>query len=271
MARGLEVQHAIAHARDIVKEFQHASSSVDVVGLAHSLGIDVVEPAEMGPDGYLGRRHDGALVIRYRAQNGGNRNRFTIAHEIAHLLLSKAQGKDIALPDAGYVRDADEETAVNRIAAELLMPVAGVSTELANRERRGEMPSWRMIGALARQYQVSTTAMAFRVLELPGVNAISLRITIDGCGPKFPFDRSEHSPIRLVNGVEYEMERLWCDARKSARHTVPVRINDDIVQLHCEGSVRSTSTRLMTVRQYWVIGWKHVVSHCDAIRSPTRT
>jgi hypothetical protein len=52
------------------------------------------------------------------------------------------------------------------------------------------------------------------------------------------------------------MERLWREARKGTRHTVPVRVNDTTHELPCEGLVKTTNTRLGSVRHYWVIVWK---------------
>ncbi len=97
--------------------------------------------------------------------------------------------------------------------------------------------------------------MAFRMLELPSLRAISMRISIDGHAPQFPFDRSENSAIRLVNGVEFEMERLWRDARKSTRHIVGVKAGGTTFSIPCEGLVKSMTTKLGPARHYWVIGW----------------
>jgi hypothetical protein len=85
---------------------------------------------------------------------------------------------------------------------------------------------------------------------------VSFRIKIDGCGARRPFDRSENRFLRLVNGIEFETERLWREARKSTRHMVSVRVEDEMHDVACEGLVKSINTRLGSVRHYWVIGWK---------------
>lgn len=250
-----QIRDAIECARDLISSFQHAPGPVDVIGLARKRGVSAVEPVEMSADGYLGRTRDGALVIRYRATNNPSRNRFTIAHEIAHLVLAEVQGEKLQEPRGGRLSDPQEETAVNRIAAELLMPAKFIWNELAKREQRGELPSWKIINALRQTYQVSASAMAFRTLELSSLRAISMRISIDGHAPQFPFDRSEDSAIRLVNGVEFEMERLWRDARKSTRHVVGIKAGCKTYDVPCEGLVKSMTTRLGPARHYWVIGW----------------
>ncbi len=76
-----DVRSAIESARDLVMRVGHRDGPIDVIRLAHEAGVRVIEPANITADGYLGRQPDGTLVIRYRSQNAGNRNRFTIAHE----------------------------------------------------------------------------------------------------------------------------------------------------------------------------------------------
>ena len=267
MAQTAAVRLAIARAGELISEFQPVPASVDIVRLAYELGVGAVEPTETTADGYLGRRRDGTLVIRYRSQNTVYRNRFTVAHEIAHLLLAQAEGKDFASATVHHGEGFHEEAAVNRIAAELLMPASFILDELESRELRGMRPSWRTVNDLSRLYHVSSTAMAFRILELCDVIAISIRVNIEGCGPRFPFDRSEGSAIHLVNGVEFEMERLWREARKCTRHIVPIRINRETTEIPCEGMAKSFSTRLGSARHYWVIGWKIPESRLPDIES----
>jgi Zn-dependent peptidase ImmA (M78 family) len=249
-----DVRSAIESARDLVMRVGHRDGPIDVIRLAHEAGVRVIEPANITADGYLGRQPDGTLVIRYRSQNAGNRNRFTIAHEIAHLVLANVQESNNRHDAVSIVPNPEEETAVNRIAAELLMPAGAISRALEVRGRDICYPRWRIVQSIARTFEVSTTALAFRLLELPKVNAISLRINIQGRGPRFPFDRSEGTSIRLVNGIEYEMERLWREAKKTTRHVIPLQIGGAREELHCDGIVRGMNS---TGKNYWVIGWQH--------------
>jgi Zn-dependent peptidase ImmA (M78 family) len=255
MVQRTDVQHTIDRARKLIVRFQKSAGAVDVIQLARQFGIHSVESARLTADGYLGRQHDGTMVIRYRSANPTTRNRFTVVHELAHMLLAEVQGKPLLRAEADYASDAEEETAVNRIAAELLMPATFIVDELARRQRDGDRPCWRTVHALSKMYSVSASAMALRLLELPTLHAISLRINIEGVGSRFPFDRSEGCTIRLLNGIEFEMERLWRQARESTRHTVPVRIQTLSKSIACEGSVKSLSTRRGWARFYWVIGW----------------
>ncbi len=263
MIHKADLRCAIESARDLVRQLKRFAGPIDVIQLAHEAGIPVVEPANITADGYLGRQPDGTLVIRYRSQNAGHRNRFTIAHEIAHLLLVNVQEANNR-KSLSPAQNPEEETAVNRIAAELLMPTEAISKALEVHGRDIRSRRWRAIHSIARAYEVSTTALAFRLLELPNVNAVSLRINIEGRGPRFPFDRSEGTSIRLANGIEYEMERLWREARKATRHIIPVQIDGELTELHCDGIVRGMSS---TGKNYWVIGWKHTDSEATGSSS----
>ena len=181
---------AIERARNLAIEFQEIGGSVDLAQLAGAFGVQTIEPAEISADDISSisvLKGDGALVIRYRSQNGASRNRFTVAHEVAHLLLAEVQGKKLASRKGPYIRDGEEETVVNRIAAELLMPASAIVSELRQREDDGECPSWRMIDDLTCRFKVSRSAMAFRILEVPHIWAISLRINIEGRGPQYPW------------------------------------------------------------------------------------
>src|SRR5438270_5237382 len=89
------VEMAIKAARNAVAASKYDLPPIDLFALSKELGISSVEPAALSTDGYLGRQGDGSLAIRYRCDNSERRNRFTIAHELAHLILAGVQGKEI--------------------------------------------------------------------------------------------------------------------------------------------------------------------------------
>jgi Zn-dependent peptidase ImmA (M78 family) len=100
-----------------------------------------------------------------------SRKRFTIAHELGHLLLHTKS--EVHLDQAIVkMRDArtsagvdDEEMEANRFAAELLMPRSFLEADL---EALGPIyaDDERAIAKLARQYRVSPQAMAIRLSTL---------------------------------------------------------------------------------------------------------
>ena len=89
------------------------------------------------------------------------RERFTLAHEIGHIMLRHSvcccRNEDITWDS----RRIDREQEANRFAAELLMPssvMAGVV------KRKGVKLG--LVEALASEWQVSVTAMAIRMVQL---------------------------------------------------------------------------------------------------------
>ena len=98
-----------------------------------------------------------------------NRRRFTVAHELGHYVLHDRD----AYVDKGYCvnfRDLDsgsgtksEEIEANRFAAALLMPQAMVRRAFDNLAFELAGPNDDELSALARQFGVSTQAMAYRL------------------------------------------------------------------------------------------------------------
>ncbi len=129
-----QILAAIDCARDLISSFQLAPGPVDVIALARKQGVSAVEPAEMSADGYLARTRDGALVIRYRATNNRSRNRFTIAHEIAHLIFAQVQGQDLDQPRIGRLGSANDVESCR---------TGKLSTHCAKRIK-SRLPQWRL-------------------------------------------------------------------------------------------------------------------------------
>ena len=121
---------ALTAAREIALQDDESSVPVDIVGIAREAGVASIESRSMNIDGYLGRSPKGQLIIRYNAGNPWRRNRFTIAHEIGHLLIARCDGREIAAPvGRTWDRNESEELLANRIAAELLMPERRLSSD----------------------------------------------------------------------------------------------------------------------------------------------
>lgn len=136
---------------------------VDVVWLGHRSGIRIL-PWEGMPEAMSGVlvQMDDAPTIAHNPNHPEGRGRFTIAHEIGHLVLghldelhidvSNDQGAD---ERPGYNRQ--HETAANTFAANLLMPARWVR----ERARQGEP-----LEHLAATFGVSKLAMGYRLMSL---------------------------------------------------------------------------------------------------------
>lgn len=117
---------------------------------------------------------DGRPIIGVNALHHPNRQRFTIAHEIGHLVLHRAEITKQIHVDKGFpmlMRDAVSSAGVNSIeieansfAAELLMPAAFLTRSLDGEPI--DIDDDGAVSALAREYKVSPSAMRFRLGNL---------------------------------------------------------------------------------------------------------
>jgi Zn-dependent peptidase ImmA (M78 family) len=144
---------------------------VDVEALARSLGAEVrLFRLERDVSGVL-YRDKGRRVIVVNSAHPLVRRRFTIAHEIGHLLMHPGQtvhvdqGLRINLRDpmSATAEDIDEVEA-NAFAANLLMPAGWLRSDLADRSLNLEDAT--EIQHLAERYKVSQQAMIVRLASL---------------------------------------------------------------------------------------------------------
>ena len=117
-------------ARQIVSDAGISSNdfgSVDVVKLAQSLGCKV-EEVEFDPDNISAKAQknaDGTYLIQVSRKDGALRQRFSIAHEVAHIVLhDDDEFVEYRKPLADY-DDPDllyKEVQANMLASAMLMP-----------------------------------------------------------------------------------------------------------------------------------------------------
>ncbi len=120
-----------------------------------------VEYVTMGPSqsGQL-RYVDGVWTISINRDHNKKRQRFTLAHELAHYILHKEKNSEFK--DAVFFRDEvldSMEYKANEFAGELLMPENLVRNAIENQRIRN-------IGQLADKFGVSAAAMKYRILSL---------------------------------------------------------------------------------------------------------
>lgn len=115
-------------------------------------------------------RGHGQTVIGVNSLHHPNRQRFTIAHELGHLLLHK---DEVHIDRSFRVNRRDEvsslavdpdEIEANRFAAELLMPYNLVMADLLECEI--DLEDEDEIRRLAKKYEVSLQAMTHRIINL---------------------------------------------------------------------------------------------------------
>jgi len=119
---------------------------------------------------------DGVPIIGVNALHHSNRQRFTVAHEIAHLLLHREHITTTVHVDKGFSvsvlkRDATSaagterlEIEANQFAAALLMPRAILDEILASTQI--DIDDEAALEAFARKFKVSKATLEFRIRNL---------------------------------------------------------------------------------------------------------
>lgn len=143
----------------VLNEFGVIAPAVPVEDLVRALGIDLVLTPGLAASGEVAV-HDGQAVIRVRQPEPRTRQRFTIAHELGHLLLHEpgASQDGVWFRDQKFSNFNGFEAQANKFASELLMPEFLVRPA-------AELCRFR-VGALAEMFLVSEIAMRLRMDRL---------------------------------------------------------------------------------------------------------
>ena len=136
------------------------NSIPNMAELMEERGVKVLfRPLEDGVDGFtahVGRENgEDSPVIVVNADHGGERQRFTIAHEIGHLMLDVSPG-------------IDEEKAAYRFAGAFLMPEEVMWAEIG---RRRTALGWAELFKLKLMLGVSVQAISYRCKDLGIISA----------------------------------------------------------------------------------------------------
>ncbi|HEX3462584.1 MAG TPA: ImmA/IrrE family metallo-endopeptidase [Candidatus Elarobacter sp.] len=145
---------------------------VDLERIAHDLGVRIEYP-RLGDSlsGFLAIT-DGERLIGVNARHHKNRQRFTLAHELAHLVLGHETGE--VHVDKGIVlfRDTDSsshgteiEMEANRFAAELLVPKSMLKHDITRRDAFDTITD-DDLEYLAQRYAISMAALLNRLSDV---------------------------------------------------------------------------------------------------------
>ena len=161
-------------ARALLEQGGVTGIPVPVERIASSLGASVRYSAlhdDLSGMIYIG---DQGPIIGVNSQHHPNRQRFTIAHEIAHLVLHRHLIADQVHVDKRFrvlMRDANSasgtermEIEANQFAAEVLMPAVSLRAML---NKRGfDIDDDRPLEILASKFRVSRQALEFRIRSI---------------------------------------------------------------------------------------------------------
>ena len=150
-----EVQDAEYAARGLRTDWNLGADPIpNLVELLEGRGIKVLAIDLTTIDGLTARVRragaDAASVVVVNRKTWGERQRFTLAHELGHMVLQ-------------VDRRVDPEKAAHRFAGAFLMPVETLRAEVG--AHRGSI-GWSELFALKQLFGVSVQALAFRCGEL---------------------------------------------------------------------------------------------------------
>lgn len=162
-----EIQQVID---DLTTNDMFEEGALNLKKVASKVGINQILRADFESDGVSGllRKEGDSWNIYVNASDSPQRRRFTIAHEIGHLLSFKFSSHSKAALDAqneisdnAYLQRTGEinpvESEANAIAAKLLMP----KQEVIGMHKEG-----KTVEEMAQRFQVSESAMSVRLNSL---------------------------------------------------------------------------------------------------------
>ena len=159
------VSQAGVYAKALRAELQ-LRGRVDLDKIAEKLNLSIREKDLTGCDGALLRSMTGSkgiIVVKQSIREFG-RKRFTIAHELGHLMLQGASAACIS-SDIGQWSDTKKsEKDADEFAAELLIPSDEVHAVINSAQ-----PSLQLISRVAEQYETSLSASGWRYCDIVSI------------------------------------------------------------------------------------------------------
>ena len=156
-------------ARDLLRKYAPEGPPYDPYLVAQGMRVDVQDTEIAGIEGFIETR-DGRYVASISTGAQETRRRFTLAHELCHVLLMRTaeDGKPVNLIRfrangklPGLHQDPVEESLCNYFAGELLMPSDEIRKRLLGRK---VVPA--IILDFAQEYDVSQQAAAIQIVRV---------------------------------------------------------------------------------------------------------
>lgn len=169
-------KHIRKLASQILEEMCIEAPAIPINTIAEKYGAIVQEAtAEDALSGFIYVDHEtDETIIGVNRGHGNQRKRFTVAHELGHMLLHDFDDLHVDRGFAVKLRSRVssegtelEEKEANLFAAELLMPEAFVEEAVENLEINSvDLENERVISRIAELFDVSVQAMTFRLMYL---------------------------------------------------------------------------------------------------------
>lgn len=159
-------------ATELLAQFNVLSAPVPVDRIVRGMGITVQYAPFDGDLSGMAFVKDGKKVIGVNSLHSVTRQRFTIAHELAHFVLHLERLETKVHVDKGVLRrdtlasegTDDVEIEANTFAAEFLMPRSLLVTALDGKNL--DLEDDEAIASFAKKFKVSPMALQYRIQQL---------------------------------------------------------------------------------------------------------
>lgn len=164
---------AVAEAERFLEQYGTTSPPVPVEEIAGWLGIQVVRAPSNGSESASLVRDGRRTIIGVNSRQTRRRQRFSIAHELGHWQMH--EGRPLIIDHTIRINNRDEmssaatdteEIEANSFAAALLMPRIWVQAAVDRELQFGINDRDELTLSLAKEFDVSTEAMRFRLINL---------------------------------------------------------------------------------------------------------
>jgi len=163
----------------LIRKYGINEPPVPVEDIAGGEGAMIVRNNFDGSESGFALRDGKRIIIGINTRTSRKRQRFSIAHEIGHVILHPLSPLIVDhsvrmdwRDDVSSLGTNAQEIEANAFGAALLMPqdmvIDHVQKYISRAPRPGAGSSWRdeLVSGLAREFDVSTEAMGFRLINL---------------------------------------------------------------------------------------------------------
>lgn len=174
------VREVVEELHDQLREQGAFKAPIPVEKIAKAMNVKVTYVDTEDPDlsGFFYRDpHTGKAVIGINASHYRTRQRFTLAHELGHLMIHSFEDLHYDRKGSGGIRNRDalsstgenrEEMEANLFAAELLMPEELIFDKLEETQTDDIFGKNidSVVRTMAKEFQVSSQALNIRMNQL---------------------------------------------------------------------------------------------------------
>lgn len=189
-----EAETAAIKFRDDI-HFSSIQPISDLINTLENLGILIIQIENPNGrfndfDGLSEIVNNVPVIVLLNGMSDGARQRFTIAHELGHLVLNIIE------------EDLDEEKLCNRFASSLLMPKEAVINEFGYSRNN---ISFYELTAFKYEYKVSIAATLYRLKDLNIISEYTYRNLSIYLNKKFG---KKNEPIQVISEKSFQFKKM---------------------------------------------------------------